>query len=148
MLERLRHRRHLGTAVLAAFVLAWLAALFAGVPTRMALAQLQPADVCATAPHTGHDAPAAEHAHHLDPGCLLCVALATPPALRLAPARAAGAPGAPQPRRAPTGLARPGPAARARAALPPRLTVPPRAQCGAVPLCLPERSRVRAWMLS
>ncbi|GAD22302.1 hypothetical protein [Acidovorax sp. MR-S7] len=116
MLERLRHRRHLGTAVLAAFVLAWLAALFAGVPTRMALAQLQPADVCATAPHTGHDAPAAEHAHHLDPGCLLCVALATPPALRLAAAR----PPAP-----PAHLARPSPAAplpawRAQAPLPAR----------------------------
>ena len=87
MLERLRHRRHLGTAVLAAFMLAWLTALCANVPTRMALAQLQPADICATAPHAGHETPAAEHAHHLDPGCLLCIALATPQAIRLAPAR-------------------------------------------------------------
>lgn len=80
MLERLRHRPRLGTAVLGAFVLAWLVALCAGVPTRMALAQLQPADICAAA-HAEHDAPAAEHVHHLDPGCVLCVALGTPQAV-------------------------------------------------------------------
>ena len=116
MLERLRHRRHLGTAVLAAFVLAWLTALCANVPTRMALAQLQPADICATAPHAGHETPAAEHAHHLDPGCLLCIALATPPALTLAALR----PPAPHVHPAQRSRAPAVAAWRAQAPLPPR----------------------------
>lgn len=121
MLQRLRHHRTLGTTVLMAFALAWLAALLANMPTRMALAQLQPlayAQVCSehdAAPAGGsHDgAPAA---HHADPSCLLCLALGTPPTLAALLLRA------PLPRAdlARTPLAAPALAWRALAPLPAR----------------------------
>lgn len=124
MLQRIRHCRRLGTAVLAVFVLAWLTALWANVQVRQALPVLDLAhlDVCFAAPSGGPPAHAASGAsgapgnHHADPGCLLCIALGTPPAQALAAARPP----------APLGLqARPGrtpavPAWQARAPLPPR----------------------------
>ena len=103
MLQRLRQRRSLHAVVFTVLALAWLVALLAGVQTRMALAQLQPADVCSTqeahALH-GADAPAG-YAHHHAPDCLLCIGLATPPALALAAWRSP-VPLAHQDRRSPT----------------------------------------------
>lgn len=89
MLQHLRQHRRLHAVVFTALVLAWLAALFAGVQTRTALAQLRPADLCSTAAvqdvhalhHSGGDTGApVGHSHHHDPDCLLCIALAAPPA--------------------------------------------------------------------
>lgn len=108
MLQRLRQRRSLHAVVFTVLALAWLLALAAGVQTRAALAQLQAADVCSTqnahAPHgQGGDADAlAGHAQHQHaPDCLLCIGLATPPALALAVGRPP-VPAAHQDRRSPT----------------------------------------------
>ena len=92
MLQRIRHHRRLGSAVLAVFVCAWLVALWANVQVRQALPAVDLAhlDVCFAAPAGGpapHADPAAHDSHHADPGCLLCIALATPPALALAAMR-------------------------------------------------------------
>jgi hypothetical protein len=101
MLQRIRQHRSLRAVVVSALVLAWLAALFAGVQTRLSLAQALPwpqalcgpaAGPAAPEAHAAHalggagDAPA-KHAHHHDPDCLLCIALATPPAARFAAVR-------------------------------------------------------------
>lgn len=107
MLQRLRQRRSLHAVVFTVFALAWLAALAAGVQTRVALAQLQPADVCSVqdahalhGPDGSADAPAG-YAHHHAPDCLLCIGLATPPAPALAAWRSP-VPLAHQDRRSPT----------------------------------------------
>ncbi|PZU39800.1 MAG: hypothetical protein DI574_06760 [Acidovorax sp.] len=121
MLQRIRHHRRLGAAVLAVFVCAWLVALWANVQVRQALPAVDLAhlDVCFAAPAGGpapHADPAAHDSHHADPGCLLCIALATPPALALAALRP------PAPRVHPAQRSRaPAVAAwRAQAPLPPR----------------------------
>ena len=121
MLQRIRHHRRLGSAVLAVFVCAWLVALWANVQVRQALSAVDLAhlDVCFAAPAGGpapHADPAAHDSHHADPGCLLCIALATPPALTLAALRP------PAPRVHPAQRSRaPAVAAwRAQAPLPPR----------------------------
>ncbi|MGE8373893.1 hypothetical protein [Diaphorobacter nitroreducens] len=121
MLQRIRHHRRLGSAVLAVFVCAWLVALWANVQVRQALPAVDLAhlDVCFAAPAGGpapHADPAAHDSHHADPGCLLCIALATPPALTLAALRP------PAPRVHPAQRSRaPAVAAwRAQAPLPPR----------------------------
>jgi len=107
MLQRLRQRRSLHAAVFTVLALAWLVAMLAGVQTRAALAQLQPADVCSTqnahAPHgqNGDADASAKHTHHHAPDCLLCIGLATPPAPALAAWRAP-MPAAHQDRRSPT----------------------------------------------
>ncbi|ADV02016.1 hypothetical protein HF896_21975 [Alicycliphilus denitrificans] len=87
MLERIRHRRRLGTAVLAVFTLAWLVALFASVQVRLVLPQPGPLhmEVCSADPHEAAAPEADAHAgHHADSGCLLCIALGTPPVMALA----------------------------------------------------------------
>ena len=121
MLQRIRHHRRLGSAVLAVFVCAWLVALWANVQVRQALpaVDLTHLDVCFAAPAgdpAPHADPAAHDSHHADPGCLLCIALATPPALTLAALRP------PAPRVHPAQRSRtPAVAAwRAQAPLPPR----------------------------
>lgn len=121
MLQRIRHHRRLGSAVLAVFVCAWLVALWANVQVRQALPAVDLAhlDVCFAAPAGGpapHADPAAHDSHHADPRCLLCIALATPPALALAALRP------PAPRVHPAQRSRaPAVAAwRAQAPLPPR----------------------------
>lgn len=93
MLQGFRQRRRLHTVVFTALAFAWLVALAAGVQARAAMPTLLPLDVCTTAPDGGGhawghggDAPAGS-SHHSDPDCLLCLALATPPAFALAPAR-------------------------------------------------------------
>jgi len=94
MLQRMRQNRRLHAVVFTVFGLAWLAALVAGVQTRTALAQFQPPDLCIAVQdaHALHDqdgganAPAG-HAHHHTPDCLLCIALAAPPAAQLAVGR-------------------------------------------------------------
>ncbi len=119
MLERIRHRRHLGTAVLAVFTLAWLVALFASVQVRLALPQpgLLHMEVCSAVPHEAAAPEAGAHAgHHSDPGCLLCIALGTPPAMALAAFRQP-LPVAHQARRIPAEAV---PAWRAQAPLPAR----------------------------
>lgn len=82
----MRQHPSLRAVVFTAFVLAWLVALAAGIQARTALAQLGPPGLCTTAPDgnaPGDPAPAGQtHLHHLD--CLLCIALATPPAIQLA----------------------------------------------------------------
>lgn len=82
----MRQHPSLRAVVFTAFVLAWLVALAAGIQARTALAQLEPPGLCTTAqggsaPYDPTPAGQAQH-HSLD--CLLCVALATPPAIRLA----------------------------------------------------------------
>lgn len=121
MLQRIRHHRRLGSAVLAAFVCAWLVALWANVQVRQALPAVDLAhlDVCFAAPAGGpapHADPAAHDSHHADPGCLLCIALATPPALTLAALR----PLAPRVHPAQRSRAPAVAAWRAQAPLPPR----------------------------
>lgn len=121
MLQRIRHHRRLGSAVLAVFVCAWLVALWANVQVRQALPAVDLAhlDVCFAAPAgdpAPHADPAAHDSHHADPGCLLCIALATPPALALAALR----PPAPHVHPAQRSRAPAVAAWRAQAPLPPR----------------------------
>jgi hypothetical protein len=121
MLQRIRRHRRLGSVVLTVFTFAWVVALWANVQLRQALpgADLAHLDICFAAPlgEPPPDASSAAHVnHHADPGCLLCIALATPPALVLAAARQ------PAPCEHPAQRARPPVAAawRAQAPLPPR----------------------------
>ncbi|MGD9773412.1 hypothetical protein [Diaphorobacter sp.] len=121
MLQRIRHHRQLGSVVFTVFVFAWVVALWANVQVRQALpgTDLAYLDICFSGPGgapTPDAAPAAHDSHHADPGCLLCIALATPPALTLAALRP------PAPRVHPTSLSRaPAVAAwRAQAPLPAR----------------------------
>jgi len=107
MLLRLRQRRSLHIAIFTVLALAWLVAMLAGVQTRAALAQLQPADICSTqdahAPHgqSGDADASSGYMHQHAPDCLLCIGLATPPALALAAWRSP-VPAAHQDRRSPT----------------------------------------------
>lgn len=130
MLQRIRHCRRLGSVVLTALMLAWAVALWANVQVRQALpaadlAQLAQLDICFATPsgepqpHAAPGAPEApgpQGAHHADPSCLLCVALATPFAQALAPPR----PPAPRVHQARRSRAPAVPAWRAQAPLPPR----------------------------
>ena len=121
MLQRIRHHRRLGTVVLTVFMFAWVVALWANVQVRQALPGADPThlDICFAGPGGAPPpdaAPAAHDSHHADPGCLLCIALATPPALALAALRP------PAPRVHPAHRSR-SPAVvawRAQAPLPPR----------------------------
>ena len=90
MLQRMRQHRSLHAVISTALLLALLTALFLNAPTRMALEQFRTVDICSTTmsvgahgTHDGAEAPA-RHAHHHAPDCLLCFALATPPAVVLA----------------------------------------------------------------
>ena len=90
MLHRIRQYRSLHAVLVTLLALSWLVALAAGVQARASLALgLLPPDVCSSTPggHGAHgpgqEAPAG-HAHHQDPDCLMCVALAAPPATVLA----------------------------------------------------------------
>jgi len=112
MLERLRHDRRWALGALLGFALVLAVALLANVQTHRALHGVE---VCSSAPgdpaaalasHTA-DAAAAAHpdGHASDPGCVLCLALSTPPGAPVwayrppsAHARALWHP--PQPRRA------------------------------------------------